>query len=40
MLSRPFVLSIATRDFMRSELADFKDEMLEELRGDSQPDAD
>ncbi len=31
---------IATRDFMRSELADFKDEMLEELRGDSQPDAD
>lgn len=31
---------ITTRDFIRSELADFKDEMLEELRGDSQPDAD
>jgi len=31
---------ITTRDFIRSELADFKDEILEELRGDSQPDAD
>lgn len=34
------VAEIATRDFVRSEFADFKEEILEELRGKTQPDAD